>query len=171
MKGHLTEAIIDELVDSKSAADTLEPDVEQHLSSCAECREELTLARLVNEALDGVPEMEPPALLLENVMAGVAHKTALSRGRTVMWAALGGLAAIAIVVLWLASGGATGLVIEALQTVRALEMVSRIANSVWRTIPVELFLSCTLILLASSAALGGLVGRVRRAGSAAVEAG
>lgn len=170
MKGHLDEALIDKLAEAGEEA-VEESGVTEHLASCALCREELELARMVMTGLNDVPRLEAPPELLQSVMAGVEKKATSQRRQGVILGTLAILMTIVTAVLWLFSGGAASLVIEALETVRSLEMLTRITTSVWRTIPVELFTLCTIILVASSAVLSRLVRRARQGADAAVEAG
>lgn len=170
MKGHLKEALIDELAEAAPEAE-LTPAVAEHLESCPLCQEELTLARMVNDALEAVPGLEAPPELLGGVMEGVAEKSRRMRRRSIAGAAMAGLMALTVVLLWLVAGGAAALVVEALEALRSIEMVTRIVTSIWRTIPLELFTLCAAVMLASSALLSRLVTRIARRPDAAVEAG
>lgn len=170
MKAHLNDTLINELAEADPEAE-LDEAVSKHLSLCAACREELSLARMVNGALNAVPRMEAPPELLEGVMTGIAVKRRASQRATFAWAAMAALTAMTMVVLWLIAGGAASLTIEALEAVRSLDLVTRIASSVWRTIPMELFFLCTALLLISSAVLKRLMSRAERSAEIKVEAG
>jgi len=170
METHLSDTLINELADAAPEAE-LDEAVSKHLADCALCREELSLARLVNGALNAVPRMVAPPELLEGVMASIAAKQRTSQRATFVWATMAALATVTVVVLWLVAGGAASLTIEAIETIRSLDLVSRIASSVWRTIPMELFFLCTVLLLASSAALKRLMSRAEHRPEAEAEAG
>lgn len=93
--------------------------VEAHLTSCAQCREELALARMARSTLMTLPELEAPGLAakgLEELVADelaerrTARQEATQRRRwQVSWAALAGVAAVlvalAVVPLVLNRGG------------------------------------------------------------------
>jgi predicted anti-sigma-YlaC factor YlaD len=170
MKAHLNDTLINELADADPEAE-LDETVSEHLSLCAACREELSLARMVNSALDAVPRMEAPPELLHNVMTGVVAKRRSSQKATLAWAAMAAMTAMTLVILWLIAGGAASLTIEAIEAVRSLDLVTRIASSIWRTIPMELFFLCTALLLASSAVLKRLLSHVERRAKVEAEAG
>jgi anti-sigma factor RsiW len=171
MNGHLTEATIDALAEAPEGAAPADAAAAAHLARCPECRDEVRLARELFLALAAVPRLEAPPTLALHVMAEVSRRQVVSQGRTVLWAALAALAAAAVVVIWLLGGGAAGLVVEALDAARAADLVARVAASVWRTVPVEVFVICTIVLVASSAALGRLVGHGHRSDDAATAAG
>lgn len=160
MTRHLTEAHIQELADSGPEA-RLDAETEHHLSACGQCREELALARMVTEALDSIPQMytAAPPELLEGVMGSLALRKRRHQRRNLIAAASATLAALSLIVLWFMAGGAATLVIELIETMRSVELVTRIASSVWRTIPVELFTLSALVLVIASATLGRLVVR------------
>lgn len=170
MKAHLNDTLINELAEADPEAE-LDQAVSKHLGLCATCREELSLARMVNNALNAVPRIEAPPELLDGVMTGVALKRRSSQRATLVWAAMAALSAMTLVVLWLVAGGAASLTIEALEAVRSLDLLTRIASSVWRTIPMELFFLCTALLLLSSAVLKRLVSRAERRPEVEAEAG
>lgn len=160
MTAHLTDARIQELAELDSEVE-LEEAVEQHLSSCRQCSEELALAQMVADALDSVPRMNmvAPPELLEGVMGSLALQRRRQQRRTFVMAASATLAALSLVVLWFMAGGAAILVLELIETMRSVELVTSIASSVWRTIPVELFTLSALVLIAASATLSRLVAR------------
>jgi hypothetical protein len=169
MKGHLSEALIDELAEARDEVEG-DADLLEHLATCALCRREVELARVVMAGLDSVPRLEAPAALLQGVMARVERKSLAFDRRGFIFGVLTIFVALIVSMLWLFSGGAATLVLEALETIRSLETFTRITTSVWRTIPLELFTLCAVVLVASSAVLSRLMRRARRGSSAAVEA-
>lgn len=170
MKAHLDDRLINELAEADPEVE-LDEALSKHLGLCAACREELSLARMVNNALSAVPRIEAPTELFDGVMASVAVKRRSHQRSTMAWAAMAAMTTMIVVVLWLVAGGAASLTIEALEAMRSLDLVTRIATSVWRTIPMELFFLCTALLLASSAVLKRLVSRAERRANIEAEAG
>jgi hypothetical protein len=170
MEAHLNGAQIDELAEAPPEAE-VDESLARHLAACAACREELTLARAVAAALVAVPRMVAPPELFDGVMAAVAAKSQARQRATIAWAAAAALVTVAVVVLWLVSGGAAAVAVEAIDAVRSLDLFTRVATSVWRAIPIELFVLCTLVLVAASATLSRLVSRGGPRTDAAAEVG
>jgi methionine synthase I (cobalamin-dependent) len=168
MEAHLSGAQIDELAEAGAGVDET---LSRHLAECAACREELALARSVAAELDAVPRMAAPPELFDGVMAAVAAKARARQRATFAWAAAAAAAAVAVVVLWLLAGGAAVVAIETIEAVRSLELVTRVATSVWRAVPLELFVLCTFVLVAGSAVLSRLVSRAGARANATAEVG
>lgn len=158
MEAHLSGAQIDELAEAGPGAE-VDAGLARHLAECAACRQELALARAVAAALVAVPRMVAPPQLLDGVMAAVAARSRARQRAALAWAAAAALAAVAVVVLWLVAGGAAVVAIEAIDAVRSLDLLTRVATSVWRAVPIELFVLCTVVLAAASATLSRLVTR------------
>lgn len=97
--------------------------IEQHLSSCAQCRTRLEQERVFLGELDGLRTVRTPSDFTQGVMARVAQYPAYEPGKEVSWRRLavwGGAGAAALFVLalfvgWLvvAGGGAEGVQVPA----------------------------------------------------------
>lgn len=167
MTRHLTDETIDLLLAAHEAA---APGATEHLAGCEACRNELELARLVEDALAAVPRMTAPAALLQGVMTALVAARRRRR-RLVAFGLVAAAAALAVVVLWVLSGGVATVVVDGLAMTRSLAVAARVLEALWAAMPVPLALAAALVLLASTAALGRLVARATGEPTAPAEAG
>lgn len=152
---HLTDETIEQLLEAPESADQ---ESRAHLEACAECRAELALARAVDVALAAVPRPEAPPVLLQRVMEAVAL-TRARRRRLIALSSTVGLAAAAAVLLWLFSGGAASVALEAVQLGQVLAVAARVGGALLNVFTVPLVATCVVLLVASSAALRRVVER------------
>lgn len=159
MKRHLSDEQIDKL--AEVGADSIEGDEELsgHLECCAECRQELSLARTVDHALSSVPRMVPPPELFDGVMSALVAARAKQRRSAAMVASMA-TAAMVFVSWWLFSGGAAQVALEALEVARSVRLAAHVATAVGEVLPLEMLVACALVLLGSTAVLGRMMARM-----------
>jgi len=161
MGTHLRDERIDELLEPCEPGSLEE---REHLSACSTCRTELALARAVEDALKAVPRLRAPPSFVAAVMASVVAARARRR-RAVALASIAGAAALAVILVWLATGGVAAVTLDAIELTRSLGVVARVTAALWNAFPVAFVLGAAAVLLCSGAALRRVVARV--SGSAA----
>lgn len=155
MSRHLTDETIDQLLEAPEEAPE---EAAHHLEECSLCQAELRLARRVDDALAAVPRMVAPPALLEGVMTAVVAARA-QRRRIVAISATVAVVGLAAVVVWLVSGGAATVALQAVELTRALGVVSSVGAALWHAFQVPLVVAAFAVLLLSSAALRRVVAR------------
>ena len=132
---------------------------EDHLSRCAQCRQEVRLDRRVTQALSAVPHLVAPPALLQGVMEAVAAARAERRRWFASSVAMAS-AGLCLVVFWLLSGGASTLALEAVDLLRAVELAAQVASALWHAFPVHIVVMAGVVLLGSTALVGRAILRV-----------
>ena len=153
MQRHLTDSTIEKLVDSSPEA--LDEEQQAHLVQCATCRDEVKVAQAIALTLGSVPLAEAPPELFQGVMNAVAKAP---RPRQALWhMGVFALGALALLVLWLGAGGAGPWALETVTALRSLAFVGRLAGSLGSSLPLEIVILCTVIMVGGCAALHQLV--------------
>ena len=160
MTEHLDDDLIERLAESGEEGERELPDpVREHLAACRQCREEVALARRIVSGLEAIPRLEPPPVLLENVMSEVRRRQARSEVWTLLGALTAALFALVVVGVALPEQGAAGLIASTVRILQGGIAFGRAVFSLARAFPTELLAAGMVVLLASSLGLGSLMRR------------
>jgi predicted anti-sigma-YlaC factor YlaD len=153
MQRHLTDSAIERLVDSTPEA--LDEEQQAHLAQCGTCRDEVKLAQAIALTLGSVPLTQAPPELFQGVIEAVAKAP---RPRQALWhMGFFALGALVLLLLWLGAGGAGPWALETVTALRSLAFVGRLAGSLGSSLPLEIVILCTVIMVGGCAALRQLV--------------